>query len=139
VHILASWWEGWKVSTTSQLFSCSIFMILFYLLLLYYMFAESLLYSVSPAMCDLLNPYDLLSPQHYSIRTGFMGDWVKVQTITPVSQSHLHGSNHRTPPVPCISFRRLRSKVRFFKKTRFASITLANSAGGSQRRIFLMI
>ena len=71
-------WEGWKVSTTPQLFSCSSLTLLFYLLLLYYMLSNSLLYSVLPAVYDLTNPNDLLSPQHYPIPTGSMGGWVKV-------------------------------------------------------------
>ena len=78
VTILAAWWEGWKESTTPQLFSCSSLTLLFYLLLLYYMLSKSLLYSVPPAVCDLTNPYDLLSPHHYPIPTGSMGGWVKV-------------------------------------------------------------
>ena len=78
VSILAAWWEGWKESTTPQLFSCSSLTLLFYLLLLYYMLSKSLLYSVPPAVYDLTNPYDLLSPHHYPIPTGSMGGWVKV-------------------------------------------------------------
>ena len=61
VSILAAWWEGWKESTTPQLFSCSSLTLLFYLLLLYYMLSESLLYSVPPAVCDLTNPYLIYS------------------------------------------------------------------------------
>jgi len=57
---MAAWWEGWKESATPQLFTSSNLTLLFYLLLLYYMFAEFLLYSVS-AVCDLSNPYNLLS------------------------------------------------------------------------------
>ena len=40
------------------------------------MLSKSLLYSV-PAVCNLTNPYDLLSPYQYPIPTGAMGDWVK--------------------------------------------------------------
>ena len=72
VSILAAWWEGWKHLTTPQLFSCSSLTLLFYFLLLYYMITESLLFSV-PAVCDLTNPYDLLSPYHHPIPTGSMG------------------------------------------------------------------
>jgi len=61
VSILATWWEEWKVSTTLQLFSCSSFMILFYLLLIYYMLSESLLYTVP--VSDMPNFSDLLSLQ----------------------------------------------------------------------------
>jgi hypothetical protein len=79
VSILAAWWEGWKESTTPQLFSCSSLTLLFYLLLLYYMVTESLLYSVPPVLYDLSNPSpDLLSPHHHPIPTGSMGGWVKV-------------------------------------------------------------
>jgi len=78
VSILAAWWEGWKESTTPQLFSCSNLTLLFYLLLLYYMLSESLLYSAPPAVCDLTNPYNLLSPYHHPIPTCSMGGWVKV-------------------------------------------------------------
>jgi hypothetical protein len=79
VSILTAWWEGWKESTTPQLFSCSSLTLLFYLLLLYYMVTESLLYSVPPVLYDLSNSSpDLLSPHHHPIPTGSMGGWVKV-------------------------------------------------------------
>ena len=77
MSIMAAWWEGWKVSTTPQLFSWSSFIILFYSLLLFYTLSESMLYSM-PAVYDVPNPYDLLSPQHYPIPTGSLGGWVKV-------------------------------------------------------------
>jgi len=89
---VAAWWEGWKEwSTTPQLFSCSSLTLLFYLLLLYYMLSESLLYSVPPAVYDLSNPSpDLLSLHHHPIPTGSMGGWVKVP-------GH-YSSNPRAPP-----------------------------------------
>jgi len=79
------------VSAIPQLFSCSSFTLLFYSLLLFNMLSEFLLYSVSPTVCDLTNPYNLLlSPHHYLILTDSMGGWVKV--------TDYYSSVPRTPP-----------------------------------------
>jgi hypothetical protein len=148
VSILAASWEGWKVSTTPPLFTSSSLTLLFYLLLLYYMFAESLLYTV-PAICDLSNPYDLLSLQHYPIPTVPMGGWVKVpghyssiprappwqhptgswptQDSTILSQRH-RGISFLITIELTSQHLGSRNKPRYFK-TRCASLTLANSSG----------
>jgi len=123
------------------------------------MFAESLLYSVPPAVYDLTNPYDLPFLHHYPIPTGPMGGWVKVPDY--------YSSIPRAPPCKHLSYptgsgpststklqwiqtassrqssiisltniqltsqhrRRLRNKLRYFT-TQCASLTLDNSSGG---------